>query len=381
MRVALEEFIINFDRIYSTADKAVFVDFCSISDYKKFALFAKQKRMKIYRPIEEQIKEYKEIHSMLMGNDEKDYIEFLQQSLNCNLAQYDLGFFGEHVYFSWGECAIFNILPLDMYYQLITWRNKEKIHLQEQEILSRKTVGVVGASVGSFVCKILAKSGIQYLKIAEPKFIKPSNAPRLYTDSVRYYGVHKLRPLVENLYEFNPYLGIDIFEEGINQGNIENFLNGVDVVVDAADDPRTKTLIHHHCEKNKLPLVYGFDERGSLIIQRYDKPELNSYSPPRFTEMELIELNSLSRQDYILRLLDFIPELRGVDKLSPRQKLTVDGMVNGTRGGFSQLAWEASLFGSYVTKAVLDILLGENIAGFVFLDLDQLVLKNLKACD
>jgi tRNA A37 threonylcarbamoyladenosine dehydratase len=124
--------------------------------------------------------------------------------------------------------------------------------------------------------------------------MKSSNATRMYEDSIRNYGKHKLIPLVQSIYEFNPYTNINYFVEGLNESNIEElfYINGrlVDVIVDAADDGITKVLIRSSCEKHKFPLVYGFDEKGIVAIQRYDFPELINFLELDFTKEQLTEL-------------------------------------------------------------------------------------------
>lgn len=53
--------------------------------------------------------------------------------------------------------------------------------------------------------------------------------------------------------------------------------------------------------------------------------------------------------------------------------------MNKTRGGFSQLSWEASLFGSFIAKSVMDVVLGQKISGYKQIDLDELITNDLQS--
>lgn len=354
-----------------TNEEPVFIQIESESELKELKSFAMKNGLGFQNTIKEQLKEYKEIYIMFHGGDENSFDQHIADTISNN------GVLGEYVFFNWGEKSIFNILPHKMHYELITWRNKDKILHEEQEIIAKKKLAIVGSSVGSFTSKILSKSGFQHFKIAEPKNMKPSNAPRMYADSIRNYGIHKLIPLVQTIYEFNPYAVIETYQNGINEGNLDFFFKDIDVVIDAADDATAKTLIHNQCEKLRLPLVYGFDEMGSLIVHRYDRPELNTYNPPRFSLQDLADLKTASHEDYILKLIEFIPGENGLKRLTQRQQDTIAGMLNETRGGFSQLAWEAALFGSCLSKATIDIVLGNDISGVRFIDLDVLITEEM----
>lgn len=336
--------------------------------------WAKLNNISFYKTIDEQIKEYEEIFtaSSLSGINFED---FLEQKLGSHLEVA-----GEFVYFGWGERAVFQLLPEDMHYELITWRNKEKITDKEQDIISKACVGVVGSSVGSFATKVLTKLGVKNIKIAELKNMKPSNAPRLYVDSIRGYGKHKLSPLAHSLYEFNPFLKLETYLDGFTPNNADEFFGinskKIDALIDAADDAGTKILLRELCSRYKIPLITGFDEKGCIIIERFDFVE-HKMIAPNFTIAEVEELKSKSVQDYAMKLLEYFPG--GFDNLSERQKLTISRIFKQERGGFSQLSFEASLFGAMISKSVLDIILGERISGVLMLDLDELITKDMSA--
>jgi hypothetical protein len=379
MKVGLKKFIKLCKSGLDRKVQVYFIKINSAAELKELIIFTDENGISFQSPIKEQIQEYKEIFTLFHGKPEDQYDLFLKNTLEV-----DEGVLGEFVFLNWGEKAIFNIVNHQMHYELITWRNKEKLTNQEQSIISEKKVAVIGSSVGSFATRVLSKSGFQYINVAEIKNMKPSNSTRMYQDSIRNYGQHKLIPLVQSIYEFNPFTQLKYFEEGLQKENINDvlFINDrpVDIIIDAADDGKTKVLIREFCKKYGIPLVYGFDEKGIVAIQRYDKPELNTFKEPNYSMAELDNEKLKAPNNYMMKVLDFIPG-GGYEALGDRQKQTIEKMIDNTLGGFSQLAWEASLFASYITKASIDIVLGKNIAGYRHIDLDILISEEMTIID
>ncbi len=350
------------------------INLANKGETKDLYSFLEKQNIPLVNTIKAQLSEYLEIHTKYHKKTKESFTDF-----ETNINDSNTEVTGELIFFGWEKKAVFNILDEHMFYELITWRNKEKITNEEQEILATKRIGIIGTSVGSFTCRILAKLGFKNFNIAEPKNMKPSNAPRMYQDSLRNYSRHKLRPLTESLYEFNPFLNIKPYYDGVNENNIDDFFHinnqKIDILVDAADDGKVKIMMRDYCAENKIPLVTGFDEKGALIIERYDKPELLIESKVTHTIENLEKLKIDSPQEYVYKLLDFFPG--GITNISERQKQTLTMINNNSRGGFSQLAWEASLFASYVSKSVLDIALGKPIHGVRLFDLDKMISKEM----
>lgn len=374
----LEKNIAEFEKILQSPEKItepIKITLKHSNEFSKLQNLLEKEKIPLIKTIDKQLDEYKEIYTRLHQLSEGSYSQKIE-----SLRSKDTQAIGNFVFFSWGEKAVYNILDKSLFYELITWRNKEKISIEEQHIISTKKIGIIGTSVGSFTCRVLAKLGFQKINIAEIKDMKPSNAPRMYHDSLRDYADHKLNPLIKGLFEFNPYIDIKAFHEGVNKKNIDDFFHidgkKIDILIDAADDGSVKVLMREYCEKNKIPLVTGFDEKGVLMIERYDLPELLIEPKVNHTIEELEKLKISSPQEYIYKLLDFFPG--GIGNISQRQKETLEGINNHTRGGFSQLAWEASLFASYVSKSVLDIALGKRIHGVKLFDFDEMISEEME---
>ena len=380
INVEVNKFINRVEFDYER-NEPITIEINSKEDFNKLISFCYENNIEYIDNITEQIDEYKEVFKLFHKGLDDEFNLLIDRHRNPNSK-----IIGNIIFLGWAQKSIINVLPAEMHYELITWRNKEKITNEEQAIVSQKKIGIVGCSVGSFAVRVLGKLGFQNFNIAELKKMKPSNAPRMYHDSIRNYGKHKMEPLSNGMFEFNPYSKIKLYNDGLSSGQMDEFFTiegeKIDILVDAADDGKIKLQLRDYCREKKIPLVSGFDEKGVLLILRYDKPDLLVEDHFDFNETTLEALKENDPNEYSKKILDFFPG--GRSNLSLRQKDTIDGIMNKTRGGFSQLAWEASLFSSYVAKSILDISLGYEIGGSKFFDFDelitnQMVLKDSKA--
>lgn len=375
MKVNVNRFIDQF-KGFENSSFPITINTPSEKDLVNLLDFLKLNQIQFINNLSHQVSELEEIYSLYYGKEKKDFDVYIEKN---NLSGPKK--IAELIYIGWGQKCVINLLPKEIFYELITWRNKEKITEHEQLKLSKANIGVVGNSVGSFAVRILAKLGVQNLNIAELKCMKPSNTPRMYHDSIRDYGVHKSIPLSRGLYEFNPYINLKLFNEGVNLGNIEEFLGvkdqKLDVLIDAADDGLIKLLLREYCKQHNIPLVCGFDEKGALVVTRYDREDLLIEKNYSFNKCDLLKLKKNDPEAYVNKLLDFFPG--GAENLTERQKQTIKGVLNKTRGGFSQLAWEASLFSSFIAKATIDIVLGHEIRGESLIDLNEIITTKMSA--
>ncbi|KAE9627764.1 ThiF family adenylyltransferase [Aeromonas veronii] len=283
------------------------------------------------------------------------------------------------VYFSWRKC-FYKILSKEFFYELLTWRNKNKINASEQFKISNASIAIVGCSVGSSISKTLAKVGVTHLKIAESKYIKPSNSSRLSADSLCEYGEHKLSALAKSLYEYNPYINLYLSFNGVEPSNLNEFVAGdnrlVDIVIDASDGIESKVALRDICKSMHIPLISGWDERGVIEVERNDVAfckfvrnyPLMDYNEDIYNSMLTKDFNM-----YVAKIMQCFPG--GHTNLSSRSKETLELISQGKLGGVPQLAWEASLLASQVTKAVINIVLDKscNTMGVYMMDLNEIL--------
>ncbi len=116
-------------------------------------------------------------------------------------------------------------------------------------------IGVGG--LGSLVALKLVGMGIGYLRIVDRDIVSRSDLHRQYLYDADSVGQPKVEVAMEKLSRLNPDVTIDPFPESLNSINVNEILQGVDVVVDGLDSPEPRYLINRTCNKLKIPYVFG----------------------------------------------------------------------------------------------------------------------------
>ena len=132
------------------------------------------------------------------------------------------------------------------------------VGLQGQKTLEAARVLLVGAGgLGSPAAYYLAAAGIGTLRIADDDVFDRSNLQRqiLHTDA--RIGTPKVESAAIALSALNPRTTVEAIRERITSDNVERLLDGIDVVVDGADNFPARYLLNDACVKLGKPLVYG----------------------------------------------------------------------------------------------------------------------------
>lgn len=110
-----------------------------------------------------------------------------------------------------------------------------------KEKLQRASVGIAGAGgLGSNAAIALARAGIGKLVVVDFDVVEESNLNRQYyfLDQI---GKSKVEALKENVERVNPSVLVEIVNQKLKKGSMEQPFKNVDVVIEALDDAETKT--------------------------------------------------------------------------------------------------------------------------------------------
>lgn len=126
-------------------------------------------------------------------------------------------------------------------------RNIGWVTTQEQSSLRGKRVAIAGGGgVGGVHLLTLARLGVSQFHIADFDTFDIVNFNRQVGATMSTLGQPKAEVLARMAKEINPEIEIRIFSEGVNGGNLAEFLTGVDLYVDALDffafDARQQTF-------------------------------------------------------------------------------------------------------------------------------------------
>lgn len=145
------------------------------------------------------------------------------------------------------------------------------VGLAGQRTLEAARVLLVGAGgLGSPAAYYLAAAGIGTLRIADDDVVDRSNLQRQILHAEARIGMAKVDSAAVALSALNPRTRIEAVRERITSANVEHLLEGVDVVVDGADNFPARYLLNDACVKLGKPLVYGAVHRFEGQVSVFD---------------------------------------------------------------------------------------------------------------
>ncbi|KUI24714.1 hypothetical protein AU196_15385 [Mycobacterium sp. IS-1742] len=259
-------------------------------------------------------------------------------------------------YFPWRRTVV-RVLGPRAHRRLRLDRNRNLITAAEQQRLGRLRVGVVGLSVGHTVAHTLAAQGVcGELRLADFDGLEVSNLNRVPASLVDV-GVNKAVVAARRVAELDPYLPVQVTTEGVTSATVEQFLDGLDVVIEECDSLDVKVLVREHARARRIPVLMATSDRGLLDIERFDLDPARPLLHGLLGDIDSAALSGLTSKDkvpYVLRILD-------AQALSPRMAASLVE-VGTSLTTWPQLAGEVALGATAVAEAVRRIGLGEPLS-------------------
>lgn len=139
-----------------------------------------------------------------------------------------------------------------------------------QQALSSATIAGVGCgALGGMQAELLARMGVGELRIADFDVVSLMNLHRqiLYTEQDVAIQKPKIVAAVDHLRLVNSAMRLVSLNEKITAKNIEEYLSGATVVLDATDNIETRFLINDWCVAHQVPWIYtGVSGTAGLIL-------------------------------------------------------------------------------------------------------------------
>lgn len=267
---------------------------------------------------------------------------------------------GTWVYFPWSG-VLAHMVGEETLFKLRTNRNQNLINAEEQKLLSESVVGVLGLSVGNGIATTLAYSGISsHIKLADFDDLSTANLNRLKAN-ITQVGEPKSAILAQQIYELNPFASIDLFEQGVQDKDLEAFFTGpnLSVVFDEIDDFPMKIKLRMKAREQKVPVIMLTSLGDSILIdvERYDTDEnlalFNGLIGDTPEEILHTEIGEREKVKYAIDLIgtDYIPT-RALESLFE---------INRTLVGRPQLASTVTIDGGIASFLVRRLLLGGDV--------------------
>lgn len=262
---------------------------------------------------------------------------------------------GNWIVYPWLEVAV-HCLPAEEYRELRTSRNRLIITHTEQATLTKATVGIGGMSVGSQVAMGLALLGIEKFTLADFDAVALSNLNRMLF-TLNDLGSNKAELVARWIYELNPYATVSVFPDGIHAGNMGEFLDGLDLLVEELDNINVKYDLRVEARRRGVPVIMVTDNGDDVIVdvERFD---LEPERAPFHGALRGFDLSNCENSGFDpAKLYEAMARIIGLD-LVPPEVINSVSEVGKSLYSWPQLATAAMVAGGVATYVAREIVLG-----------------------
>lgn len=270
------------------------------------------------------------------------------------------------VYYPWRRSV--TVLPGPRTFRAIRLdRNRNKLTRAEQQQLRTLTIGVVGQSVGHAIAYTLAQEGAcGALRLADFDELELSNLNRVPA-TLFDIGVNKAIVTARRIAELDPYLPVEVRGGGLDPDTVDDFVEGLGIVVEECDSLDIKLLVRESARRRKLPLIMETSDRGLLDVERFDLDPDRQPFHGLLGDIAAPQLRGLSTRDKAPHVVSLL----GARDLSPRMAGSLVE-VGETLNSWPQLGGDVVLGAASVATAVRRIGLGRPLrSGRTRLDIEQ----------
>ena len=129
----------------------------------------------------------------------------------------------------------------------------------QQQLLDSHAAIVGCGALGSFHAAALARAGVGTLTIIDRDYIEPSNLQRqwLFDEADAAGSLPKAVAAERAIGRINSGIRVAAHTADLTPSNIEELLEGAQVILDGTDNFETRYLVNDYCVSRRIPWIYG----------------------------------------------------------------------------------------------------------------------------
>jgi molybdopterin-synthase adenylyltransferase len=134
------------------------------------------------------------------------------------------------------------------------------IGAEGQRRIAAARVAVIGAgALGSVSSELLVRAGVGFVRIVDRDFVEVSNLQRqsLYDEEDVRLSLPKSEAAAAKLRRINSGIQIESIVDDVNPSNVEDYIEDVDLVLDALDNFETRFVLNGACVKHLRTWIYA----------------------------------------------------------------------------------------------------------------------------
>lgn len=129
----------------------------------------------------------------------------------------------------------------------------------QQRLADSRAVIIGCGALGAVQAETLARAGVGHITLVDRDFVEESNLQRqiMFEESDALERLPKAIAASRRIARVNSSISVEPIVADVNFENIEEIIEGADVVLDGTDNFETRFLINDACVKLRIPWVYG----------------------------------------------------------------------------------------------------------------------------
>ncbi len=200
-----------------------------------------------------------------------------------------------------------------------------------QKKLKSATAFVAGAGgLGSPLLYYLAVAGIGHLRVCDFDAVELSNLNRQILHTSERIGMNKAESAQTTLKKVNENIEIEIITEKIKKHNVNNLIDGADIIIDCLDNFDTRHLLNRASVELKIPFIHAGVEglRGQItFLQPPETPCLACFIPLKIKKEKFPIVGATPGVLGSLQAMEAIKHLTGIGETLKNRLLLFDGMT------------------------------------------------------
>ena len=217
---------------------------------------------------------------------------------------------------------------------LIGEKNVEKI--------ASKRVTIVGVGgVGGYVATLLARAGVEKMRIIDFDTVSLSNFNRQVVAFKGNEGRLKVEALKDILLSINEDIEVDSVPQKLDKDNVSSLLENSDIVVDAIDIVKDKVALIIYCKKHNINIISAMGAG-------------NRYDQPNFYLTDIYK----THDDGLAKVIRKALREEGVKNLDV---VTCDSKPEKVEGVIGSISYYPAVCGAVIASAVVNKIIKEEI--------------------
>ncbi len=221
-------------------------------------------------------------------------------------------------------------------------RTQALIGKNNVEKIAFKRVTIVGVGgVGGYVATLLARAGVEKMRIIDFDTVSPSNFNRQVVAVKGNEGRLKVEALKDILLSINEDIEIDSVPQKLDKDNVSSLLKNSDIVVDAIDIVKDKVALIIYCKKHNINIISAMGAG-------------NRYDQPNFYLTDIYK----THDDGLAKVIRKALREEGVKNLDV---VTCDSKPEKVEGVIGSISYYPAVCGAVIASAVVNKIIKEEI--------------------